>query len=154
MPTTVRDAFDGDDRVEPGAGRVDADPLLDRVEALLLDHLRHREDLGDRLNRDLGLDVAGGVDLAVDGHQRDAEQVRIDLGERRDVVGVLAFLERLELIERVVDGGLRIAAPGRESTSPTDQPLAADARERSGGAASRSNSVTITILPTCSRSCT
>ena len=64
------------------------------VESLLLDHLRHREDLGDRLDRHLGLDVAGGVDLAVGGDQRDAEQVRIDLGERRDVVGVLAFLER------------------------------------------------------------
>ena len=113
VPTTVLDAFDGDDGVEPRAGRVDADPLLDRVEALLLDDLRHREDLGDRLNRDLGLDVAGGVDLAVHRDQRDAEQVRIDLGERRDVVGVLAFLEGLELVERVVDGGLRIRCPGR-----------------------------------------
>ena len=37
------------------------------VEPLLLDDLRHREDLGDRLDRDLGLDVAGGVDLAVGG---------------------------------------------------------------------------------------
>ena len=92
VPTTVLHAFDRDDRVEARAGRVDADPLLDRLEALLLDDLRHREDLRDRLDRDLGLDVAGGVDLAVGGHQRDAEQVRIDLGERRNVVGVLAFL--------------------------------------------------------------
>ena len=35
-----------------------------------------------------------GVDLAVDGDQRDAEEIRIDLRQRRDVVGVLAFLER------------------------------------------------------------
>ena len=40
VPTTVLDAFDGDDRVEARAGRVDADPLLDRVESLLLDDLR------------------------------------------------------------------------------------------------------------------
>ena len=65
------------------------------VEPLLLDDLRHREDLRDRLDRDLGLHVAGGVDLAVGGDQRDAEQIRIDLGQRRDVVGVLAFLEVL-----------------------------------------------------------
>ena len=69
-------------------------------EPLLLDDLRHREDLGDRLNRDLGLDVAGREDLAVDGDQRNAEQIRIDLGERRNVVGVLALLEVLELLER------------------------------------------------------
>ena len=92
MPTTVFTRFDRDDRVEARAGRVDADPLLDRLEPLLLDDLRHREDLRDRLDRDLGLDVAGGVDLAVGRHQRDAEQVRIDLGQRRNVVGVLAFL--------------------------------------------------------------
>ena len=64
------------------------------VEPLLLDDLRHREDLRDRLDRDLGLDVARRVDLAVGRDEGDAEQVRVDLGQRRNVVGVLAFLER------------------------------------------------------------
>ena len=109
VPTTVRTAFDGDDRVEARAGRVDADLLLDRLEPLLLDDLRHREDLRDRLDRDLGLHVAGGVDLAVGGHHGDAEQVRVDLGQRRDVVGVLAFLECSELRVGRVDGLLDLS---------------------------------------------
>ena len=92
--------------------------LLDRLEPLLLDHLRHGEDLGDRLDRDLGLDVAGGVDLAVGRDERDAEQVGVDLGERRDVVGVLAFLERLELRVGGVDGlSGRRPAPARRATA-------------------------------------
>ena len=40
------------------------------------------------------------IDLAVGGDDRDAEQVGIDLGERRDVVGVLALLQILELGKR------------------------------------------------------
>jgi hypothetical protein len=60
---------------------------------VLLHHERHREDLRDRLDRDLGGHVAGGVRLAVGGDERDAEQRRVDLGERRDVVGVLAIRE-------------------------------------------------------------
>ena len=103
------DPLDRDDRVEPGAGGVHADALLDRVEPLFLDDLRHREDFRDRLDRDLGLDVAGGVDLAVGGDDRDAEQVRIDFRQRRNVVGVLAFLERPELRVGGVDGLLHVA---------------------------------------------
>ena len=89
--------LDRDDRVEAHAGRVDADRVRDRVGARLLHDLGHREDLGDRLDRDRGLHVARGVDLAVRGHEGDAVDVRVDLGERRDVVGVLAFLEVLVL---------------------------------------------------------
>ena len=40
-------------------------------------------------NSDVG--VADGVDLAVGGDERDPEQVRGHLRERRDVVGVLAL---------------------------------------------------------------
>ena len=106
------------------------------VEALLLDDLRHREDLRDRLDRDLGLDVAGGVDLAVGGHQRDAEQVRIDLGERRDVVGVLAFLEVLVLrvggVDRRLDVGRRLrAAPRRRRSATTSASREQRAERRS-----------------------
>ena len=71
---------------------------------------RHGEDLRDRLDREQLLDVADRVDLAVDGDQRDAEQVRRHLGEGGDVVGVLAFLQSLVLgmrrLQRRVDGGL------------------------------------------------
>ena len=55
--------------------------------------------------------VAGRVDLAVGSHERDAEQVRVDLGERGDVVGVLAFVQVLVLrvgrIERALNVGGR-----------------------------------------------
>ena len=99
--------------------------------ALLLDHLGHREDLRDRLDRHLGLDVAGGVDLAVGGDERDAEQVRIDLGERRDVVGVLAFLQVLELRVGRVDRGLRRRLrPAPRATGPSGRRARARARPR------------------------
>ena len=133
------DPFDRDDRVEPRARRIDADSFLDRLGTLLLDDLRHREDLGDRLDRDLGLDVAGRIDFAVDGDQRDAEQIRIDFGERRNVVRVLAFLEVLELLECAVDGGLRIgrllgdSAPRlqrRHAGERCQQPCALDSPRR------------------------
>ena len=141
-------AFDRDDRVEAGAGRVDADPLLDRLEPLLLDDLRHREDLRDRLDRDLGLDVAGGVDLAVGRHQRDAEQVRIDLGQRRNVVGVLAFLQRLELVVRASTACWMSVARLRAQAEPCAQP--------DNGCASEKRScrvVIVVILRASTRSC-
>ena len=52
------------------------------------------------------VDVARRVDAAVDRDERNAEDVRIDLGERRNVVGVLAFLEVLELGVGRVEGRL------------------------------------------------
>ena len=127
VPTTFLHRLDRDDRVEARAGGVDADPLFDRLEPLFLDDLGHREHLGDRLDRDFGLEVAGGVDLAVGGDQRDAEQIRVDLGERRNVVGVLAFLEVLVLVEGGVDDRLRIAGlRARDGITPTrEKPTAA-----------------------------
>ena len=86
--------------IELNTAPVASTPMfLDGVQPLLLDHLRHREDFRDRLDRHLGLDVASREDPAVYGDQDDAEQIRIHLGERRDVVGVLAFLEVLELLD-------------------------------------------------------
>ncbi len=67
--------------------------------------LRQREDLGDRLDRDLGLHVAHGVDLAVGRDERDPVDVRVHLGERRDVVRVLAFLQSLILGVRRLQSG-------------------------------------------------
>ena len=51
--------------------------------------------------------------LAVDGDERDAEELRVDLGERRDVVGVLALVEGPVLLPGGVDGrgvGVRAGA--------------------------------------------
>ena len=60
------------------------------------------------------LHVASGVDLTVGGDEGDPEQVRVDLGERRNIVGVLAFLERPELcvcgVNRLLDLGWRLCA--------------------------------------------
>ena len=128
VPDDRPDAFNRDDRVEPRAGGIDADAFLDRAGALLLDDLGHREDLGDRLDRHLGLHVAGGVDLAVRRDQGDAEQVRIDLGERRNVVGVLAFVEGPELsrTRRRPPAGSRLATV-RLTVSPARAP-----RDRAG----------------------
>ena len=64
------------------------------------------------------------IDLAVNGHQRDAEQVRIDLGERGNVVGVLAFLQVPELLVRSLDRLLRIGRDCADECRPTtpDEP--------------------------------
>ena len=94
VPTTVRTPSIA--MIELNRAPVASTPMRFAIgiQPLLLDDLRHREDLRDRLDRDLGLHVARGEDLAVGGHERDAEEVRVDLGERRNVVRVLAFLER------------------------------------------------------------
>jgi hypothetical protein len=114
-------AFDSDDRIEARAGCVDADPLLDRVQSLLLNDLRHREHFRDRLDRHFSLHVAGGDDLAVNGHQCDTEQVRIDLGQRGNVVGVLAFLQVPELLVRSLDRFLRIARLRESAARDADE---------------------------------
>ena len=66
--------------------------------------------------------VAGGMDRAVEGDDREAEAARVDAGELRDVVGDLALAEaRRELGMDLVDDRLQVgggvgaasAAPGR-----------------------------------------
>src|SRR5213076_2916936 len=64
--------------------------------SLFLHDPGHGEHFGDRLDGNLRLDVAGGVDLAVGGDERDAVDVRVDLRQRRDVVRVSAFFQILE----------------------------------------------------------
>ena len=51
------------------------------------------EDLGDALDREGQIGVAGGMDRAVEGDDREAEVPRVDAGELRDIVGDLAFAE-------------------------------------------------------------
>src|SRR5690606_17071210 len=74
-------------------------------------------------------DITGGVDRAVGGDQGDAEQFRIDLGERRNVVGVLAFVERSDLsvsrVNRSLDLGWRLRA---RRCRRREHPQAEDAR--------------------------
>ncbi len=53
--------------------------------------------------------IARRVDLAVRGDERDAEDVGVHLRQRRDVVGVLAFLQVLVLLVGGVDGRLDVA---------------------------------------------
>src|SRR5262249_44443252 len=73
----------------------------------------HGEDLGDRLDRELRVDVAGRVELALRRGEGDAEVVRRHLGERRDVVGVLAFVQALELVVGRLHGRIDRPAAGR-----------------------------------------
>ena len=98
--------LDRDDGVEGLAGSVHADVVDERLLARLLHHPRHREDLGHRLDRDFRRDVAGGVDLSVGRHERNPEQVRVHLGQRRDVVGVLALVKVLVLLVRRIHDAL------------------------------------------------
>jgi hypothetical protein len=58
----------------------------------------HREDFRNRLDRDFGLQVAGRMDLPVGGHEREPEDIRVDLGQRRNIVAVLAVLQRSILV--------------------------------------------------------
>ena len=89
--------LDGHDRVEHLARRIDAHVVHDGVHSRLLHHQGHGEHLGDRLDGNFRLDVAFRVDLAVHGDQGDAVDVGIDLGQGRNVIGILAFLQILVL---------------------------------------------------------
>ena len=135
--------LDRDDRVEHLAGRVDAHVVDDRlrspdssitlaiVKTLEIDWIDTSE-----------VTSPVGVDLAVDRHQRDAEDVRVDLGERRDVVGVGPFLEVLVLCIGRLEGGvdvgrrLRQDRNGRQSRA-WRTPAVRPSRLRCGYASSR-----------------
>ncbi len=95
-------------RVERHARGLDADLLLEHRRALLRHHQRGRERLRHRLDRELVVDVAGAVDLAVLGDDHHAEQVARRLGQDRDVVGVLAVLQTLVLGIGGVDQALEV----------------------------------------------
>jgi len=102
--------FDRNDRVERLTGCVDADIVDQRLGARFLDYFRHREHFGDRLDRNFRRHIAGRIHLTVGRHQHDAVDARIDFRERRNVVGVLAFLQihifRVCRAERRIDGFL------------------------------------------------
>ena len=87
--------LDRQPRVERQAGGLHADLVVQDLRALLGHDERRREGLGHRLDRELVVHVAGRVDLAVPGGDHHAEQLARRLGQDRDVVGVLAFLQAL-----------------------------------------------------------
>ena len=111
-------------------GGVDADALVHRVGARRLDDARDGERLADRLDREL---LARGADLvngALDRHDHEPVEARIDAGEDGDVVGVLPLGQPLEglvrlgeraavgavaLRARAVLRGLPARLPGRSS---------------------------------------
>ena len=51
---------------------------------------RQREDLGDALDREGDLGIAGEIDVAIDRDDRHAELLRIDRRKLRNVVGDFA----------------------------------------------------------------
>ena len=61
------------DRVERFAGRLDADMPQHVLAAIMLERVAVHERLRDRLDGEEVVGVAGGVDLAVDRGERDAE---------------------------------------------------------------------------------
>ena len=83
-PARARLEADGVERLAAGLG---PDALLDRVEAHVLQRQRVDEGLGDRLDRQRRLGVAGAVDVAVEAGEREPEPRRIGARELRDVVG-------------------------------------------------------------------
>src|SRR4029453_3564486 len=96
LPTTVRTPSTA--MIELKRAPVASTPMRFSTASspLLLDHLSHREDLGDRLDRDLRHYVTGGEDTTVCGDHGRSEEVRVDFREGRNVVGVFALLERSE----------------------------------------------------------
>jgi len=103
--------------------------VLDGFFPGVLEDPRHREHLRDRLNRNFGGRVAGREHPAVRRDQRDAEELRVDLCQRRDVIRILAFLQVFKLCECRVDdllncrGGLGVGRRRRQHRH----------RERGGG---------------------
>jgi hypothetical protein len=92
------------DRIERVAARLDADLAEDKILSVVFEREAVDERLRDRLDSKQIARVAGLVDLAVGGDERDAESIRIGLGQLRDVgrnlaVEVLA-IARAHLLER------------------------------------------------------
>ena len=78
------------DRVESFPRRLDADMVQHVLAPVMLERVAVHEGLRNRLDGEEVVGVAGGVDLAVDRGERDAEYAGIGLAELRDIVGDLA----------------------------------------------------------------
>ena len=95
------------DRVERFAGGLDADPPQHLGMAPVLQRQAVDDRLGDRLDGEARLAVAGVVAEAVRGHERDREPVRVDRRELGDVAGEVAVGEvavaRMQFVEQPLD---------------------------------------------------
>ena len=80
------------DLVERITGRLHADLLQHTLDTPVAQGEGVDERLAHRLDGELGVRIAGGVDDAVQGAGGDSEPVRIDGGELGDVVGQLAVI--------------------------------------------------------------
>src|SRR5262249_13931069 len=85
--------FDGYDRINNLAGRIDADIVANGRRSRLLYDVGKSEDLRDRLDGNFRFSVAGCIDFAVDSYKGDSEEIGIYFGQRRNVVRILSFLE-------------------------------------------------------------
>jgi hypothetical protein len=99
------------DRIEGFTRRLDADMPEHVFAAIMLERVAVHEQLRDGLNGEEVVGVAGRVNLAVDGGERDAEDGGIGLAELRDVVGHLAANHPrhalMQIDEEIVDGSGR-----------------------------------------------
>ena len=94
--------------VEGFTGRLDAHLLQHRIESAVGKGCRVGERLGDRLDGELDVLVADGVRAAVDGCDRDGEQIGVGLGQVRNVVGdgsTALGVERIEDLGQIVADG-------------------------------------------------
>ena len=81
------------DRIERLTGRLTADTRPDLVALKTLHRQYQRMHLGDRLDREAGMRAAGVLDTAIHMADGDAELVRVDLCQDRNVVRDLALVE-------------------------------------------------------------
>ena len=115
-----------DDRVERIAGRLAPDPLPQRV-ADLAERQRQREHLRDALDRERLVGVARRQHAAVVGDDGDAELLRIDLAQLRNVGRDLAAIGRARPFRRRAPAST--SSRSAMSAMPLLQP-AFDARHR------------------------
>ncbi len=78
------------DGIERFAGGLDAHMAEHGIAPEMLQRIAIHEGLRYRLDGEDVVGVAGGIDLAIDGGERNAEQRRIGLAELGDIVGDLA----------------------------------------------------------------
>ena len=95
------------DRVERFTAGLEADVVTDLVEPDFADRQRVHERLGHRLDREPPERIARAVHMAVDAGERDAEAVRVLVGQFGDVVreraGVIGAMTLDHLLECVGD---------------------------------------------------
>ncbi len=93
-----------EDRVEGKAGGVGAYLLQYGLGAELFQHQDGGEHLRDGFDTELVVGIAYVEGGAVGERYTDAEEIRVDVGKERDVVGVVSAGDVLALIVGLLDG--------------------------------------------------